>query len=96
MMNPPEKRKTLSEVGCWSTSRNRARIGPTETVFITEVYTAVGAEASADFVSIDDPMATYGQKNVPVSVAPKKAPIVNVDVEFPFSVKTMDCQRWMS
>jgi hypothetical protein len=46
--------------------------------------------------SIDDPMATYGQKNVPVSVAPKKAPIVNVDVEFPFSVKTMDFQRWMS
>jgi hypothetical protein len=37
---------------------------------------AAGAEASANLVSIDDPMATYGQKNVPVSLTLKEAPIL--------------------
>jgi hypothetical protein len=30
--------------------------------------------------SIDDPMATYGQKKVPVSLTLKEAPIMNIDI----------------
>ena len=56
---------------------------------------AAGTGASANFVPIDDPVATYGQQNIPVSLTLKKAPIMDVDVELPFSVKTMDFQRWM-
>ena len=35
---------------------------------------------TADLVSIDDPMATYGQMKVPFSLTLKEAPIMNIDI----------------
>ena len=53
------------------------RVSPFENEFTEDG--AAGAEASANLVSIDDPMATYGQKNVPVSLTLKEAPILTPD-----------------
>ena len=53
------------------------RVSPFENEFTEDG--AAGAEASANLVSIDDPMATYGQKNVPVSLTLKEAPILTSD-----------------
>ena len=52
--------------------------------------------ASTNLVSIDDPVASYSQEIVAVSLPLEEAPIMHVDVEFPISVKTMCLQRWVS
>jgi hypothetical protein len=54
-----------------------------------------GIGASVNLVSIDDPVPSNGQKDIAVPLTLKEAPIMDVNVELPFSVKSMDFQRWV-